>query len=153
MPDNSQSELPLSSFLTYRLSTLSQLLNRASARWQQRTSGLNLAEWRILATLGHFGELSPTEVSDRTMMDKAVVSRVKNALLKQGLISEVSDKTDSRKRILIPTDDGWAIYRDAMPKSQQRQARIMQQLTAEELATLNTCIEKLELHLEREASE
>ncbi len=84
MPNDMQNNLPLSSFLTYRLNNLAQMANRAGARWHQQVSGLTLAEWRIVATLGFFGSMSPTDLAARILMDKAVISRVKTVLSDKG---------------------------------------------------------------------
>ncbi len=152
MPDTSSADLPLSSFLTYRITLLSQLVGRATARWHHRNSGLNLAEWRVMATLGFFGDMSPGDVSAQAMIDKAVVSRVKAALLKQDLIFDRPDGQDSRKRIMGLSEEGRRLYDQVLPKARERQAELMAQLSDEELATISACMDKLTHYLERQES-
>jgi DNA-binding MarR family transcriptional regulator len=153
MPNDMQSSLPLSSFLTYRLNTLAQLANRAGARWHQQVSGLTLAEWRIIATLGFFGHMSPSDLANRTMMDKAVISRVKTSLTGKGLIFDDADSGDSRKRILGLTDEGGQLYQSTMPAAQERQEELLGLFNDEELETLIRSFEKLQSHFERRMSE
>lgn len=149
MPNDMQNNLPLSSFLTYRLNNLAQMANRAGARWHQQVSGLTLAEWRIVATLGFFGSMSPTDLAARILMDKAVISRVKTVLSDKGLIFDENDSSDSRKRVLGLTDAGRHLYKSTMPEAQQRQAELMELFTDEELQMLTRGMEKLQDHFER----
>lgn len=153
MPNDMMNSLPLSSFLTYKLNTLAQMANRAGARWHQQVTGLTLAEWRIVATLGFFGHLSPSDLSERTMMDKAVISRVKSVLATKGLIFDEADSGDSRKRVLGLTEDGRNLYQTTMPVAQQRQTEMMEIFTEEELETLTRGMEKLQSHFQRRMSE
>lgn len=153
MANDMQSTIPLSSFLTYRLNILSQLANRAGARWHQQVTGLTLAEWRIIATLGFFGPMSPSDLAGRTLMDKAVISRVKSVLARKGLILDDADTDDSRKRVLGLTEDGRQLYQSTMPIAQQRQTELMELFDPEELDALVRGMEKLQLHFERRMSD
>lgn len=149
MPNDMQSGLPLSSFLTYRLNILSQLANRAGARWHQQVSGLTLAEWRIIATLGFFGHMSPSDLAVRIFMDKAVISRVKTSLTSKGLLVDEADSQDSRKRVLGLTSDGTDLYLSIMPVAQERQEELRELFTDEELQALTRGMDKLQSHFER----
>lgn len=153
MPNDLQSGIPLSQFLTYRLYNLSQTAGRATARWHQKVSGLTVAEWRVVATLGFFGTATPSEISDKTFMDKAVVSRVKTALTSKGLISDQSDEADSRKRLLTLTEEGRAVYLSTMPAAQERQAAMMKVLSEEEMMSLSQSLDKLQHYFEQRLSD
>jgi len=153
MPNDMQNSLPLSSFLTYRLNNLAQMANRTGARWHQQMTGLTLAEWRIIATLGFFGKLSPSDIAQRTLMDKAVISRVKTTLTAKGLIHDDADAQDSRKRVLTLSEDGRHLYQSTMPAAQERQKELMELFTEEELSVLTSGMEKLQLHFERRMSD
>lgn len=153
MPNDMQSDLPLSSFLTYRLYNLSQTAGRATARWHQKVSGLTVAEWRVVATLGFFGTSSPSDVSDKTFMDKAVVSRVKTSLTSKGLILDQHDPADSRKRVLSLTDKGRDLYQSTMPAAQERQAAMMEVLGDEEMRALSDSLDKLQFYFEQRLSD
>lgn len=153
MADTTRDDLPLSSFLTYKLNRLAQMVNRAGTRWHEHASGLTLSEWRIVATLGSYGAASPSEVANRTQMDKAVISRVKNALAGRGLISDDADTTDSRKRVLDLTEDGRQLYLKVMPRVRKRQRALMEMFSDQELQVMHDSLDRMQLMLERQLTD
>ncbi|WP_416898233.1 MAG: MarR family winged helix-turn-helix transcriptional regulator [Minwuia sp.] len=142
-------DIPLSAFLTFRLNVLAQLANRAGAHWHEQRSGLSLAEWRIIATLGFFGPLSPSEIANRTLMDKAVISRVKSTLSRKRLIADRPDEQDSRKRRLSLSDGGQRVYDQTMPQAQSRQREMISQFSDSELEALDSAMSRLQAIFER----
>lgn len=153
MADTTRDDLPLSSFLTYKLNRVAQMSNRAGARWHDEASGLTLSEWRILAMLGSFGASSPSDIANRTQMDKAVISRVKTALAKKGLITDEADSTDSRKRILDLTEDGRQLFVGVMPRARKRQMDLMELFSEQELQVLNDGFDRLQMYFERQLTD
>ena len=73
--------LELDRFLPYRLSVLSNRISQDIAAVYGEKFGLTVTEWRILAVLGRYPDLSATEVAERTAMDKVAVSRAVTSLL------------------------------------------------------------------------
>src|SRR5690606_17092698 len=65
----------LERFLPYRLSVLSSRLSSAIARLSAERFSLGMTEWRVMAVLGRYPDLSASEVTGRTAMDKVAVSR------------------------------------------------------------------------------
>lgn len=149
MNSDDNNDLPLSSFMVYRLNLLSHLANRASAHWHEQRSGLSVAEWRIVATLGFFGAGSPSDIAEQTQMDKAVISRVKTSLSRKGIVVDQPDQDDSRKRLLSLSEEGQRIYDETMPEAQRRQKDLMSHFSARELATIDESFSKLQTFFEK----
>ncbi|MET0550795.1 MAG: helix-turn-helix domain-containing protein, partial [Xanthomonas sp.] len=76
--------LDLERFLPYRISVLSNRISQEIARLYAGRFGLNVTEWRLLAVLGRFPDLSATELAERTAMDKVAVSRAVASLVAEG---------------------------------------------------------------------
>ena len=74
-------ELDLEHFLPYRLSVLSNRVSDAIARVYSERFALGVTEWRVMAVLGRYPDLSASEVAQRTAMDKVAVSRAVARLL------------------------------------------------------------------------
>ena len=75
--------LDLEHFLPYRLSVLSNRISQDMASLYAERFNLSITEWRIIAILGRYPDLSANEVAERTAMDKVAVSRAVASLLKQ----------------------------------------------------------------------
>ena len=65
--------LELENFLPYRLSILSNTVSQSIAAEYQDRFELSMTEWRVMAVLGRFAELSAREVAERTAMDKVAL--------------------------------------------------------------------------------
>ena len=85
-PADEHAELDLDRFLPYRLSVLSNRISQAIARLYQARFGFGITEWRVIAVLGRYPELSANAVAERTAMDKVAVSRAVAHLLERGLL-------------------------------------------------------------------
>jgi len=67
-PENNaagHAQLILEHFLPYRLSVLSNRVSQTIADMYQKRFGLAITEWRVMAVLGRFADLSANEVSAR----------------------------------------------------------------------------------------
>ena len=84
-PSNTpHAQLELKNFLPYRLSVLSNRISSSIAREYSQRFGLGVTEWRVIAVLGRYPDLSAGEVAARTAMDKVAVSRAVARLLERG---------------------------------------------------------------------
>lgn len=109
-------------------------------------SGLGMPEWRLLAAVGRFGVLSPTEAGDRTAMDKVKVSRAAASLVARGLLRQAQDPSDGRGRLLRLTRKGAAVYTDVAPTAKAIDAMLTMGLTKTEWRLLHKALGKLSRH-------
>jgi DNA-binding MarR family transcriptional regulator len=136
-------DLILEDFLPYRLAILSHTVSSSIARAYDQRFGLTIPEWRVIAILGRFPGLSAVEVADRTMMDKVAVSRAVTKLIKSGRIDREFADADRRRSILNLSDAGRKVHDEIAPLALGIEADLLHGLTAEQIETLNTVIERL----------
>ncbi|WP_024868712.1 MULTISPECIES: MarR family winged helix-turn-helix transcriptional regulator [Pseudoxanthomonas] len=136
-------ELALENFLPYRLSVLSNRVSQTIADLYQKRFGLAITEWRVMAVLGRFPDLSANEVAERTAMDKVAVSRAVARLLERGLIKREIHSDDRRRSVLALSDVGYTVYDEVAPLALACEQRLIATLDAEERATLDRLLQKL----------
>lgn len=135
--------LVLEDFLPYRLSVLANTVSRALARQYQQRFGLSIPQWRVMAVLGRFPDLSATEVAGKTAMDKVTVSRAVNGLLDDGRLQRSTDSDDRRRSVLRLSPQGREVYDRIVPLARDYEARLMVALEDDEWDALDRAIERL----------
>lgn len=147
----SDRELRLQRYFPYRLARLAEQVSLAVAEVYADRFALSRQEWRILAALGEQPRLPTKEIGRLTTLDKMNVSRAMQNLETRGIVSRSRDPEDGRERIVTLTAAGRALYRKIVPYALAREADLLDVLTRDEIATLNTVIDKLLDATERSA--
>jgi DNA-binding MarR family transcriptional regulator len=137
----------LEEFLPYELSIAANRTSRLFARRYSEAFGLTIADWRVLAVVGRFGDITPSAVAERTEMDKVRVSRAASGLVARGLLEQVADPDDGRARRLRLSADGNRIHDAIVPLARTLEARLAAGLSAREWASLRACLRKLNAHV------
>lgn len=135
--------LELERFLPYRLSVVTNLVSRAFAQRYETAFGLTIPEWRVVAVLGRYAPASSQEISRRTAMDKAKVSRAVARLVASGLVSRTENPDDHRQNVLTLTARGQSTYREIVPLARAIERDLMEALTVEEVALLDRLLTTL----------
>ena len=135
--------LQLESFLPYRLSLLSNAISSAIAAVYGDKFAISMPEWRIMMILAEYPDVSADEVCRRTKIEKSVVSRAVARLLKRHFINRKIDEDDRRRSILRLSETGLSVYDEVMPIARDYEAKLLADLTAEEMETFNAMIDKL----------
>jgi len=104
---------------------------------------LGITEWRIIAILGRYPDLSANEVAERTAMDKVAVSRAVASLLKQKRLKRKFDKNDLRRSVLSLSAAGEKIYAQVAPLARQLQNALLADFDDKERVLLNLLLDKL----------
>jgi DNA-binding MarR family transcriptional regulator len=145
-------ELDLEHFLPYRLSVLSNRVSGAIARVYSERFDLGITEWRVIAVLGRYPDLSAGEVAQRTAMDKVAVSRAVARLLEAGRLQRDTSDADRRRSVLRLSDAGRAIFDEVAPHALAFQQRLLAGMAADERELLFRLLDRLdELELQAEA--
>lgn len=142
--------LRLENFLPYKLATLSARISTAIAQLYEQQFGISLPEWRVMAILGEYPDISAGEVAFKTAMDKVAVSRAVNKLLDRDLLTRHLDKEDRRRSILSLSDAGTEVYDRIVPLALAYEKQIIDQIDhtdLDELYTLLDRLEEIQLHL------
>jgi len=144
MPRRSKpSELVLDRFLPYRLSVLSNRISQAIAREYGRRFDLGVTEWRVIAVLARSRGLSPSEIAQRTAMDKVAVSRAVAALTAAGRVARAAHGADGRRAVIALSAKGRAVYRQVAPLALAYERRLLGALAADERRQLDRILERL----------
>jgi DNA-binding MarR family transcriptional regulator len=136
-------ETPLQRFLSYRLSQLSNKLNRQATAILARVSGLTVGQWRVIALLATHSELNGTRLGEATGMDRGQLSRTLFGLEQSGLIATRRPADDRRLVLAQLTRKGRTLYDATLPHMRARQRHLLASLAPAERATVFAIIDKL----------
>lgn len=144
--------LDLEHFLPYRLSVLSNRVSTAIAQAYSDRFGLSITQWRVMAVLGRYPELSAGEVARRTAMDKVAVSRAVGGLIDDGRLLRETHGDDRRRSVLRLSAAGARVYREIVPLALEFERRLLDGIDAGERDLLFRLLDRLdELELRAEA--
>ncbi|WP_133479223.1 MarR family winged helix-turn-helix transcriptional regulator [Cognatilysobacter segetis] len=144
--------LDLEHFLPYRLSVLSNRVSGAIARVYSERFALGVTEWRVMAVLGRYPDLSAGEVAQRTAMDKVAVSRAVAGLVDAGRVERETHDDDRRRSVLRLSAAGRAIHDEVAPLALGFEKRLLDGMAPAERDVLFRLLDRLdELELQAEA--
>jgi DNA-binding MarR family transcriptional regulator len=144
--------LDLEHFLPYRLSVLSNRVSGAIARVYSERFDLGVTEWRVMAVLGRYPDLSAGEVAQRTAMDKVAVSRALAGLVDAGRVERETHDDDRRRSVLRLSAEGRAIHDQVAPLALGFEKRLLDGMAPAERDVLFRLLDRLdELELQAEA--
>lgn len=132
----------LESRLTFRMSVLSKLLDQQS---QELLRGypINLTSYRVMNVVNTFNELSISDISRFTAMDRAQISRTAAQLEKQGLVTFAEDRVSKRKKNVRLTDKGQELFDEILPLFLKRQKNVREHIGEEAYQNLLGALNKL----------
>jgi DNA-binding MarR family transcriptional regulator len=136
--------LELDRFLPYRLSVLSNRISQDIASLYAERFDLGVTEWRVMAVLGRYPDLSATEVAERTAMDKVAVSRAVTSLLEDGRLRRRTHGDDRRRSVLSLSAKGLRVYDEIVPLALAYERRLLEGLPADERAALHRLLSRME---------
>jgi len=117
MKKTNQQILNLERYLPYRLSILSNRISANIADTYSDKFGLSVTEWRIMAVVGEYPNVSADEVSVKTQIEKSMLSRAITKLLQRNLLEREFDCKDKRRSMLRLTTTGISVYDEVVPVS------------------------------------
>ncbi|HKE95106.1 MAG TPA: MarR family winged helix-turn-helix transcriptional regulator, partial [Povalibacter sp.] len=135
--------LHLDRFIPYRLSVLSNTISMNIARAYAREFGLSIPEWRVIAVLARYPDLSAVEVAERTAMDKVAVSRAVQSLVRSRRVARSFDRDDRRRSVLRLSAVGRSVYTRIAPLALDYEEKLLASLNASDRRTLDRLIEVL----------
>jgi DNA-binding MarR family transcriptional regulator len=142
------SRLDLFRFTPFRLNRLAAEVSMALSSEYQERYGLDIPEWRVLATLGfHNGACSAQYISDCTRTHKSTISRAVTALMRRQIVERVENADDRREFALRLTRRGKTLYQELIPRLLRREQEILACLSARERKELASLLGKIEKSL------
>jgi DNA-binding MarR family transcriptional regulator len=141
--------LDLFKFVPFRLNRLAAEVSAALSGEYQERYGLDIPEWRVLATLGFRVEACSAQyIAHCTRTHKSTISRAVTALMTRQLVERVENKDDRREFALRMTRKGRALYEKLIPRLLRKEQEIMSCLTVKEQNDFARLLGKIESSLD-----
>jgi DNA-binding MarR family transcriptional regulator len=139
------SRLDLFKFVPFRLNRLAaEVSNALSVEYQDRY-GLDIPEWRVLATLGFRKDpCSAQYIAQCTRTHKSTISRAVTSLMQRKLVERAENADDRREFRLQMTAKGKTLYEELIPKLLRREQEILSCLSVQERKDFAALLGKIE---------
>lgn len=136
-------------FVPFRLNRLAAEVSAALSDEYQVRYGLDIPEWRVIATLGFRDDACSAQfISQCTRTHKSTISRAVTALLARELIERVENEDDRRAFELRLSAKGIALYQELIPRLLHKERDILSCLTAQERKDFAAALGKIERSLD-----
>jgi DNA-binding MarR family transcriptional regulator len=141
-------ELDLFRFVPFRLNRLAAEVSAALSSEYQERYGLDIPEWRVLATLGFRNEACSAQyIAHCTRTHKSTISRAVTALMRRQLVERVENDDDRREYRLRMTRKGNALYELLIPRLLRREQEMLSCLSVQERKDFAALLGKIEKSL------
>ena len=141
--------LDLFRFVPFQLNRLAAEVSAALSGEYQERYGLDIPEWRVLATLGFRNEACSAQyIAHCTRTHKSTVSRAVTALMTRQLVERVENEDDRREFALRMTAKGRALYQKLIPRLLRKEQEILSCLSAQEKKDFARMLGKIEKSLD-----
>ena len=141
--------LDLFRFVPFRLNRLAAEVSAALSSEYQERYGLDIPEWRVVATLGFRNDACSAQyVAHCTRTHKSAISRAVAALLRRQLVERVENEDDRREYRLRMTRKGKALYEELIPRLLRKEQEILSCLSAQERKDFALMLGKIENSLD-----
>jgi DNA-binding MarR family transcriptional regulator len=142
------SRLDLFRFVPFRLNRLAAEVSAALSSEYQQRYGLDIPEWRVLATLGFRNDACSAQyIAHCTRTHKSTISRAVTALMTRQLVERVENEDDRREFQLRMTRKGKALYEELIPRLKRKEQEILSCLSAQERKDFALVLGKIEKSL------
>lgn len=135
--------LDLQGFLPYRLSILANRLSGALSNLYAEEFDLSIPEWKAVAVIAQYEDVTANQVCDITLMDKVSVSRAVTSLERKKLLTREVSKEDRRHSHLSLTKQGERMYGEIVPRILGFEKSLLSKLDAPERKELDRLLVKL----------
>jgi DNA-binding MarR family transcriptional regulator len=144
-----RAHLDLFRFVPFRLNRLAAEVSAALSSEYQARYGLDIPEWRVLATLGFRDDACSAQfISHCTRTHKSTISRAVTALMDRQLVERVENEDDRREFRLRLTRKGKTLYKQLIPRLLRKEQEILSCLSAQERKNFAGMLGKIEKSLD-----
>ena len=141
--------LDLFKFVPFRLNRLAAEVSSALSAEYAARYGLDIPEWRVLATLGFRHEACSAQyIAQCTRTHKSTISRAVTSLMQRQIIERVENADDRREFRLRLTRKGATLYEELIPRLLRREQEILSALSPQERKDLARLLGKIEQSLD-----
>jgi len=137
--------LDLFRFVPFRLNRLAAEVSNALSIEYQTRYGLDIPEWRVLATLGFRKDACSAQyIAQCTRTHKSTISRAVTSLMQRNLVERVENADDRREFRLQMTAKGKTLYEELIPRLLRREQEILSCLSTQERKDFAALLGKIE---------
>ena len=104
---------------------------------------IGVPEWRVLVTLGEFGNMTAKAIGVHSHMHKTKVSRAVALLERRKLVTRRVNRADLREAFLSLTPAGREVYSELAPSALNFARRLMDSVDAADRAALDRALRKI----------
>jgi DNA-binding MarR family transcriptional regulator len=138
-------KLDLFKFVPFRLNRLGAEVSAALSSEYRERYGLDIPEWRVIATLGFRNEACSAQyIAQCTRTHKSTISRAVTSLMERQLVERVENEDDRREFRLRMTPRGTALYEELIPRLLRREQEILSCLSTQERKDFAKLLGKIE---------
>jgi len=134
---------PITALLSSRLMMLANLLRRGAILRYKRLTGLSSVEFGLVASLGRRPPMSVARLAEAVGMDKGQISRALAGLVSRKLVARAANPKDSREVLVRLTRSGLSAHDAIVAGGLERNERLLEGLSGEEVAMLLAQIDRL----------
>ena len=134
---------PITAMMSSRLMVLANLLKRGAILRYKRLAGLSSVEFGLVASLGRRPPMSVVRLAEAVGMDKGQISRALAELVSRKLVAKAVNPRDNRETLVSLTRTGLAAHDAIVAGALERNQRLLEQLSREEVALLLGHIDRL----------
>ncbi|MGD0848387.1 MarR family winged helix-turn-helix transcriptional regulator [Bradyrhizobium sp.] len=136
-------------FVPFRLNRLAAEVSAALSGEYQARYGLDIPEWRVLATLGFRNDACSAQyIAYCTRTHKSTISRAVTALMTRLLVERVENEDDRREFRLRLTRKGKTLYEQLIPRLLRKEREILCCLSLQEQRDFARLLGKIENSLD-----
>ena len=146
VPD--ESALELAGFIPFRLNRLAAAVSDHLSGIYRERFGLDIPEWRVMATVGPVRGCTAQDIAGSTRMHKTRVSRAVAHLEERGLMARATKSDDRREMELRLTKAGRRMYTELMPLALERERALLACMSKEQLRAFVAGLDCLESFLD-----
>ena len=136
-------QLKLEDFLPYRLNLCANSVSQALSRLYTERYKFGIPEWRVLVTVGQFGNLTAKAIGQHGHMHKTKVSRAVAMLEQRKLLARRANRNDLREAFLSLTPAGREIYDALAPMALDFVNRLIETVEPSDRAALDRALKNL----------
>lgn len=139
--------------LNFTLCEVYSVCGSSVTRMCEAEFGITREEWQFIAMLAALGEISPSNLSTYTAVDRSQVSKTLRSLQDKQLIHRSTLSNDRRRAQLILSDSGRKLHDRLFPRVLQVHECLMADFDESERKLLARMLNKLELRATQVAEE
>lgn len=134
---------PISLITTIRALVRAYQAFEARSAEHVRSLGLTPPQFDVIATLGNTSGMTPTQLTQKTLITKGTLTGVVDRLAAKGLVIRTANEADGRSQRVMLTKKGARLFRIVFPAHLAYMERFLAEYSARDHAQIQAMLERL----------